>query len=139
MRFLGAVTSGDTIDFVMEIAEGGTLDELLSDAKSADALRADTKRAARLLQGVLIALDHLHSHDFVHCDVAARMLSSLCCECELCSGNVLLSCRDPRLQIAKLADWGLTRMLVAGASNFSNEPFAATIMVSFVYLRVMMC
>lgn len=80
------------IDYVMEVAEGGSLKALLNDKTRADALRS-SDRVARLLHGVLSALEHLHSHHFFHRDLGAC--------------NILLSSAEQATQVAKLADWGL--------------------------------
>lgn len=86
VRFMGIVPREAHLDYVMELAKGGNLHSILKDKARADALRSAPARVARVLQGVLMALDHLHSRNFIHRDLAAR--------------NILLSTD------AKLADWG---------------------------------
>lgn len=99
VRFMGIVPSESHLEFVMELAEGGSLQALLKDKTRAAELRSSQRRVSRMLQGVLCALDHLHSRSFIHRDLAAR--------------NVLLSSRDDSSpQIAKLADWGVLFGLV---------------------------
>lgn len=127
IRFLGILTSSSHIDFVMELAQGGNLLELLSDPAKAEALRKDTKRVIALLQGVLSALEHLHNYKFVHGDLAARMFVSEW-QSDFVSGNVLLSSEDPVSQIAKLADWGMMHEQpsdIERVVTVSAEPSAA--------------
>lgn len=94
LGLLGVVLSKDRVDFVME-REGRSLYEFLQYQSQAAELRSSPTRVARLLRDILAALTHLHKHNFVHRDVAAR--------------NVFLSFRDSSTQEAKLADWGMMR------------------------------
>lgn len=103
VRFFGIVAYDDHLDYVMEVASGGSLDAVLRDANLAKALRSDPARVSRLLRGVLCALDHLHANSFLHLDLAAR--------------NVLLSSADAATQAAKLADWGECCIVYACALN----------------------
>lgn len=92
VRFIGILPCTDRLDYVMELAAGGSLEELLRDPERANALRSIPKWVGRLLRCVLSALDHIHAAGFVHRDLAAR--------------NILLDAADADTQIAKLADWG---------------------------------
>lgn len=113
VRFVGIVPYATHIDYVMELAEGGSLEDVLRDPVKAAALRGDDKRMSRLLHGILTALDHLHRNNFVHRDLASRK-PRLCVFNELfASGNILLSSSDVTMQIPKLADWGNLFVLVA--------------------------
>lgn len=72
VRFLGVLVTSEYVDFVMELASGGSLEGLLRDKVSCAALIADENRVVRLLCDILGGLHHLHSNKFVHRDVAAR-------------------------------------------------------------------
>lgn len=105
------------IDYAMEFAEGGRLEEVLSDKTRALQLLANNKRVGRLLRGVLSALVHLHDNCLVHRDLAAR--------------SILLTTSDPETQEAKLADWGLMREVPKSSLKYKIRPdanLAVTIM-----------
>lgn len=92
IRFLGVIPHETCLEYVMAVADGGSLQKLLESKEMATALRSSPKRILHLLRGIASALAHLHRHNFVHRDLAAR--------------NVLLSSSDPDAEVAKLADWG---------------------------------
>lgn len=105
-RLLGILPQQSNIAFVVEMAQGGSLVDVLRDGTAVVQFRRSPHRVARILRGILLALDLLHSNGFVHRDVASsKRCTSSCVEVGL-SGNILLSSADPATQISKLADWG---------------------------------
>jgi len=83
----------------MEYCAGGSLDKLLFDLHT----NISEKYKIRLVRGIACGMRHLHKHNVVHCDLAAR--------------NILLT----DINEPKICDFGMSRILERTSSKAESN------------------
>jgi len=95
----GVATDGLQPVIVMEYCAGGSLDKLLFDLHT----NISEKYKIRLVRGIACGMRHLHKHNVVHCDLAAR--------------NILLT----DINEPKICDFGMSRILERTSSKAESN------------------
>jgi len=98
VSFLGVCTNPEHSCIVIEWMAGGSLENMLRDHSKIIPL----KLAKKFIKSIAAGMGHIHSEDFLHCDLAAR--------------NCLI-----HNDTLKIADFGMSKVCSKGVYNFSSE------------------